>query len=100
MAGIVILVYTFFQIHIRHNLVKKNMKTKSFLYKNFGKNGAEAGSGRIVAKKHGREVRHTVFQIASAGVKNGCFAVALLVGRSYLQQDTHYTKLKKTETQT
>jgi hypothetical protein len=74
---------------------KKNTKTKSFLYKNFGKNGAEAGSGRIVAKKHGREVRHGVFQIASAGVKNGCFAVALLVGRSYLQQDTHYTKLGK-----
>ena len=28
-------------------------------------------------------------------IKNCCFAVALLVGRSFLQKDAHYNKLEK-----
>ena len=45
--------------------------------------------------KHGREVRHGVFQIGKTNVKNGCLALALLVGKSYLQNDTISKKLDR-----
>ena len=48
-----------------------------------------------MATKHGREVRQGVFQIGKSGVKNSCFALALLVGRSYLQKDDIYYKLER-----
>lgn len=70
---------------------KKKKVKRSALYKNLGKNGAEFGRGRITAKKHGREVRHGVFQIT--GSTNCCFALALLVGRSFLNKDNNSIKL-------
>ena len=70
----------------------KKTKKSQRLYKNLGKGGSEAGSGRITATKHGRDIRHGVFQIGTAGVKKGCFAFALLVGTSFLNQDTNYKK--------
>ena len=48
-----------------------------------------------MATKHGREVRHGVFQIGKGGVKNSCLALALLVGKSYLENDTNAKKLER-----
>lgn len=45
--------------------------------------------------KHGRDVRHSVFQIVKTNVKNGCLALALLVGKSYQQNDTISKKLDR-----
>jgi hypothetical protein len=62
------------------------------IYKNVGKNGSEFGRGRKhTAQKHGREVRHGVFQIT--GKSNRCFALALLVGSSFLNKDERADKL-------
>ena len=35
------------------------------------------------------------FNIGTAGVKKGCFALVLLVGTSFLNQDTNYKKLER-----
>ena len=53
---------------------KKKAKKQQSLYKYFGKANAQSGSGKKydVAAKHGREVRHSVFQIGKGGVKNYC----------------------------
>ena len=69
---------------------KKNTKKTPSLYKYFRKASDEAGSGKKndVAIKHGHEVRHGVFQIGKGSVKNSCLALVLLVGRSYLKNDT------------
>ena len=65
---------------------KSKNKKMARIYKNVGKNGSEFGRGRKhTAKKHGCEVRHGVFQIT--GKSNRCFALALLVGRSFLNKD-------------
>ena len=42
-----------------------------------------------------REVRHGVFQIGKGGVKNSCLALALLVDKSYLENDTTAKKLER-----
>ncbi|CAB3977899.1 Hypothetical predicted protein [Paramuricea clavata] len=75
--------------------VKKKKQNK--LYKYFGKNTTESGSGKQnnPALKHGREVRHGVFQIGTSNVKNCCLALALLVGKSYLHNDSNAHKLKR-----
>ncbi|CAB3978337.1 DNA polymerase [Paramuricea clavata] len=76
----------------------KKKKTQSKLYKYFGKNTTESGSGRKKNNpvfKHGREVRHGVFQIGNSNVKNSCLALALLVGKSYLHDDSDASKLKR-----
>ncbi|CAB4013528.1 Hypothetical predicted protein [Paramuricea clavata] len=80
----------------RQQHVKKRKK-QSRMYKYLGKNDTESGSGKKndVALKHGREVRHGVFQIGKANVKNSCLALALLVGKSYLRNDTNAQKLKR-----
>ena len=70
----------------------KKKKKMARLYKYVGKKGSEFGRGRKhTAKKHGREVRHGVFQIT--GKSNRCFALALLVGRSFLNKDKRADKL-------
>ena len=76
---------------------KKKRKKSPNLYKYFGKANAEAGSGEKndVATKLGREVRHGVFQIGKGGVKNSCLALELLVGKSYLENDTTAKKLER-----
>ncbi|CAB3980304.1 DNA polymerase [Paramuricea clavata] len=76
--------------------VKKKTKQNK-LYKYFGKNTTESGSGKKnnPALKHGREVRHGVFQIGVSNVKNCCLALALLVGKSYLHNDSDAHKLKR-----
>ena len=75
----------------------KKRKKQTKMYKYLGKNGMESGSGKKndVALKHGREVRHGVFQIGKSNVKNGCLALALLVGKAYLHDDTNAQKLKR-----
>jgi hypothetical protein len=74
----------------------KSKTKRCHLYKNFGKENSESGSGKKnVATKHSREVRHGVFQIGKSGVKNSCLALALLVGKSFLQKDHIYGQLEK-----
>ena len=92
----VVSLYIFPNLYTPHRKNNKNPEQKCALYKKFGKNNAELGSGKKhVATKHGREVRHSVFQIGKSGVKNGCFALALLVGKSFLQNDAIYYKLER-----
>ena len=94
MVGQVLLVFTFFPT-IMCLCKKKRQKTKACIYKNLGKNLTEAGSGRRhVAQKHGWEIRNGVFQVGSGSGKQ-CFAMALLVGKSFLQKDKHFSTLDK-----
>ncbi|CAB3982341.1 DNA polymerase [Paramuricea clavata] len=68
---------------------KKNPKMYAYLMKKPN----EFGRGRKkTATKHGRDVRHGVFQIV--GVTNCCFAYALCVARSFLHNDENCKKLK------
>jgi hypothetical protein len=63
------------------------------MYRGLGKNLSEAGSARNrTVQKHGREVRNGVFQVTAgdSGVKQSCFALALLLGKSFLQKDKRY----------
>jgi hypothetical protein len=70
----------------------KTKKKATRLHKYVGKRGSDFGRGRKrAAKKHGREVRHGVFQIT--GTSNRCFALALLVGSSFLDKDKHSDRL-------
>jgi hypothetical protein len=73
---------------------KKRTTTSSKLYKYLGKNVREWGQGRKkqCVTKHGREVRHGIFQIKTT---NDCFAFALLVARSFVDQDVKYQTLHK-----
>ena len=61
------------------------------MYKHLGKNVKEIGRGRKkkIATKHGREVRHGIFQI----VGTNCFAFALSVARSFIDRDDKYQTL-------
>ena len=74
---------------------KKTTTATGKMYKYLGKNVREAGRGRKKqhVTKHGREVRHGVFQINSS--TNNCFAFALLVARSFTDQDAQYQTLHK-----
>jgi hypothetical protein len=67
---------------------KKNTTSTGKLYKRLGKNVKEIGRGRKkkIATKHGREVRHGIFQI----VGTNCFAFAFLVARSFIDKDDKY----------
>jgi hypothetical protein len=70
----------------------KKKKKAARRYKHVGKRGADFGRGRKhTAKKHGREVRHGVLQIT--GTSNRCFALALLVGGSFLGKDKRSDRL-------
>jgi hypothetical protein len=70
----------------------KTKKKATRLYKHVGKRGSDFGRGRKrAAKKHGCEVRHSVFQIT--GTSNRCFALALLVGGSFLDKDKRSDRL-------
>ncbi|CAB3984018.1 DNA polymerase [Paramuricea clavata] len=60
------------------------------IYKYYGKNPSESGNGRTSASKHGRETRNGVFQVVSS---KKCFALSLLVGKSFLQKDKQYDVL-------
>ena len=70
---------------------KKNTTSTGKLYKRLGKNVKEIGRGRKkkIATKHGREVRHGIFQI----VGTNCFAFAFLVARSFIDKDDKYQTL-------
>ena len=76
----------------------RKIKTKPpRFYAHLGKSNSESGSGKKndVATKHGREVRHGVFQIGKGNVKNSCLALSLLVGISYLHMDAKMYKLER-----
>ena len=70
----------------KSKMIRKKKITR--LYKYVGKKGSEFGRGRKHAAK---KVRHGVFQIT--GKSNRCFALALLVGRSFLNKDRRADKL-------
>jgi hypothetical protein len=60
------------------------------MYRGMGKNQSESGSART-ARKHGRDLRNGVFQVSgNSNAKQSCFALALLLGKSFLQKDKHY----------
>ena len=60
------------------------------MYRGMGKNLSEAGSART-AKKHARDLQNGVFQVSgNSGIKQNCFALALLLGKSFLQKDKCY----------
>ncbi|CAB4044265.1 Hypothetical predicted protein, partial [Paramuricea clavata] len=88
----VVSVYIFPNDYVPTNVKRK--KTNQRLYKHLGQNPKESGSGRIIAQKHGREVRNGVFQVVSGTTKH-CFALALLVGKSFLQKDKYFDILDK-----
>ncbi|CAB3979927.1 Hypothetical predicted protein [Paramuricea clavata] len=88
----VVSVYIFPNDYVPTNVKRK--KTNHRLYKHLGQNPKESGSGRIIAQKHGREVRNGVFQVVSGTTKH-CFALALLVGKSFLQKDKYFDILDR-----
>jgi hypothetical protein len=76
----------------------RKIKTKPpRFYAHLGKSNSESGSGKKndVATKHGREVRHGVFQIGKGNVRNSCLALSLLVGISYSHMDAKMYKLER-----
>ncbi|CAB3977264.1 DNA polymerase [Paramuricea clavata] len=77
--------------------VKKKKINDNRLYKYFGRNTSESGTGKQNEPvfKYGREARHGVFQIGNSNVRNCCLALALLVGKSYLHNDFNAAKLKR-----
>ena len=86
--------HTTISLYILSNSYSKSRprkrKTKPpWFYAHLSKSNSESGSGvkNDVATKHGREVRHGVFQIGKGNVKNSCLALSLLVGISYLHMD-------------
>ncbi|CAB4001892.1 Hypothetical predicted protein [Paramuricea clavata] len=80
-----------------------NMVRQNNLTGKRSKNGSEIGvkkrrGVKKPAEKHGRDVRYDVFQIT--GTTNCCFALAILVGRSFLEKDENYQRLNnKRDTQ-
>jgi hypothetical protein len=85
-------IYIFPNRYVRPQTIKRQKNIKS-LYKDLGKNPLESGSGHRTAQKHRRETRNGVFQVGAGNVKHGCFALALLVGKSFLQKDKRYDVL-------
>ncbi|CAB3987888.1 DNA polymerase [Paramuricea clavata] len=81
----------FFDIFERH------MQSNAQEVINNGKSNAESGRGKKneVATKHGREVRHGVFQIGKGNVTNTCLALSLLVGISHLHSGEKMSKLQR-----
>ena len=68
----------------------RTRKAVSRMYRGLGKRQSEVGSART-AKKHGRDLRNGVFQVSgNSATKQNCFALALLLGKSFLQKDKHY----------
>ncbi len=59
------------------------------MYKYLKKNVSEKGAGKKCIKKHNRELHKGVFQICgdNFSVKDSCFVLALLVGKSFLDED-------------
>jgi hypothetical protein len=69
-----------------HYVRPRTRKSFNSMYRGLGKGQNETGSARI-AKKHGRDLRNGVFQVCG---KQNCFALALLLGKSFLRKDKHY----------
>ena len=71
-------------------------KKQSKMYKYLKKNVSEKGSGKKCIKKHNRELHKGVFQICgdNFSVKDSCFVLALLVGKSFLDEDLISQRLK------
>jgi hypothetical protein len=84
----IVSIYIFPNSYLRPRARKAINRVK--MYQGMGKNQSEAGSART-ARKHGRDLRNGVFQVAGNSiVKQNCFALALLLGKSFLQKDKHY----------
>ena len=80
----IVSIYIFPNNYVRPRTRKSVNKIK--MYRGLGKGQSEGGNARI-AKKHGRDLRNGVFQVCG---KQNCFALALLLGKSFLQKDKHY----------
>jgi hypothetical protein len=84
----IVSIYIFPNSYVRPKTRKTINRVK--MYRGMGKNLSEAGSART-AKKHGRDLRNGVFQVSGdSGTKQNCFALALLLGKSFLQKDKCY----------
>ncbi len=66
------------------------------MYKYLKKNVSEKGAGKKSIKKHDRELHKGVFQICADNflAKDSCFVLALLVGKSFLDDDRISQQLK------
>ncbi len=66
------------------------------MYKYLKKNISEKGAGKKSIKKHDRELHKGVFQICADNflAKDSCFVLALLVGKSFLDDDRISQQLK------
>ncbi|CAB3985445.1 DNA polymerase, partial [Paramuricea clavata] len=85
----IVSLYIFPNRYVRPPNNRKKYKQPK-IYKYYGKNPSESGNGRTSASKHGRGVRNGVFQVVSS---KKCFALSLLVGKSFLQKDKQYDVL-------
>jgi hypothetical protein len=84
----IVSIYIFPNNYVRPRTRKAVSKIR--MYRGMGRNLSEAGSART-AKKHGRDLRNGVFQVSGdSGIKQNCFALALLLGKSFLQKDKRY----------